>query len=33
MKTITVEYDENNKVFQRWIDLFVALGGQVIDKK
>lgn len=30
-EVITIQFDESKIVFQKWIELYVALGGQIID--
>lgn len=31
VEIITIQFDESKIVFQKWIELFVALGEQIID--
>lgn len=33
METMTIQFDENNVAFQQLIQLFVTLGGQIVDQK
>ncbi len=30
-EVITIQFDESKIVFQKWIELYVALGSQIID--
>lgn len=33
METMTIQFDETNIAFQQLMQLFVTLGGKIIDQK
>ena len=33
METMTIQFDETNVAFQQLIQLFITLGGRIIDEK
>lgn len=33
METMTIQFDEQNVAFRQLIELFVTLGGHIIDEK
>ena len=33
METITMQYDKHNAAFQQLIQLFLTLGGQIVEQK